>query len=312
MVNKLENLAFASWETFDVHLGEPLLLTACLSATEPNGASCVAAAWAFKEVAWVRDQFKARLDAVCHRCDELEIAWRPVKLKTGGQRTGTSVEGGVRDIAMALLEEFIAPHMRAGTPEIPLPFLGIRTPANTMLHRSVVPEIEVQYVVQTRRVAAMRVQLPLVPAAARTAASMLSATVEMADQHVVVHSESTADSTLDPDAHNAAMYIGITRVSNMSDVALTDVSMVHDNMFEARQPLANLPTDVQRLDQGKGYCSMYHCYAEGRQGGPPEWLGSSDHDQLLHRQSAAGFFCWTPQEEDAMVAAYLAPGGAAV
>ena len=312
MVQKLENLAFASWDAFDVHLGEPLLLTACLGPSLPNGAACVACAWTFVEADWVRLQFKDRLRALCKRCDELEIAWRPVTLQTATPRSGGEVKGGVRSIALALLEEFMAPHLKAGMDLMPLPYLGVRTPANNMVHRSLVPEIEMQYILKTRKVAAVRVQLPLVPAAARTSASMLSATVELAGQHVVVHSTSTADTTLDPDAHNAPMYIGITRVSDISDVAVTHDSAVHDNMFEARQPLADLPKEVQRLDKGLGFCSLYHCYAEGHQGGPPGWLGSEEHDGLVKRQAAAGFFSWSQEEEDAVVAAYMAAAAAAV
>lgn len=298
-VATLEDMVFPTWDRFDIHLGEPLLLAACLSQSEPNGSACTAVAWTFESVQSVRNKFKKRLKFMCKKADSLEVAWRPVTL-----RTGAAVTGGVWDIAMRLLDDFIAQHTVNGL--VCLPFVAIRSPADIMIRHALTPEPDLEFVMQTRRVAAVRVQLPVVPAAVRTSASMLSATVRPKGQRVVVHSTSAADTTLDATAHNAPMYIGLTRVSDTSDVAVTNDSIIHDNMFQTRQPLANLAEEVQRLDEGRGCCNLYHCYAQGHQGDAPLWRGGEAFDARLHSQAACGFFSWSQQEEDAVVLAYQA------
>lgn len=301
-MGQLEDIAFSSWDSFRVHLGEPLLLTACLGESRPNGAACSAVAWAFVPAWHVRAEFKARLAFMCKNAAKLKVPWSPVRLRTGAS-VPQQVAGSVESIANMLLERFIEANTSYDL--VGLPFVAIRSPSDVMIQQVLMPEPEMEYVLKTKKIAALRVQLPIVPAAVRTSSSMLSATVELAGQRVVVHSKSAADTTLDPVAHNAPMYIGLTRVSDAADVAITHDSIVHENMFAPRQPVANLAAEVQRLSQGQGYCNLYHAYAQGHDGQPPPDRGSAVFDARLNSQAAHGFFRWAPDVEASVVNAFL-------
>jgi hypothetical protein len=115
---------------------------------------------------------------------------------------------------------------------------------------------------------ACRLQLPLAPATVRVASSMLSKTVKVAQQGVDLHGEANeAESrdfnTLPPrptrccatwtvmlylcstsvmphaDNHNAAMVVGLTRVMQLADMALTDDTRLHSGILATGSRLQN-------------------------------------------------------------------------
>jgi len=132
-----------------------------------------------------------------------------------------------------------------------------------------------------------RVTFPLVPSAVRVATSMLSATMEHGEGRLVAHSVSTADVQLSASAHNAPLYVALTRVQNMEDLAITTDTKLHANMLKPRQPLKHLLKDVRVYGN---FVKVYHCKTAPHSAADHLDRGGVAHDGGLQAQLDAGMF----------------------
>lgn len=203
-------------------------------------------------------------------------------------------------IATAALAEFLNPLQATGAFAdcCMVPLVSVKKVNGDTYVVPLQPALEVVWD-EASHIVACRVQFPLVPAAVRTATAMLSATIEEGAQRVVVHSTSSADTTVTEHAHNAPFYIGVTRVRNMADLAITCGTVVHSNMFTPRQPLRNMLREFRAYGEN---CEVYHCQAVQKEG---EVVPSDSlvHDERMEAQFVAGMFGGTREDAEARGAA---------
>lgn len=159
------------------------------------------------------------------------------------------------------------------------------------------------------KVVAVRVQLPLAPAAVRTAASLLSMTVLPRRMRLVLHMPNVTDPNADTDAHNAPLFVALTRCVDAADVAFTTATKLHGDIFCPRQPMRGMLKAIAELNGAEAeHVSVYHCKAGVRGNGNAQGHArdSNVHDERLDAQHAAGWF-GQPEHVGAQLAAYVAP-----
>lgn len=306
-LTRVESMCCSSWEEFDYRIGEPYMLTTGIDSDKPNGSPCVILCWQYVNAKAEEAKFLKTLIQLYPHAKRLMPAWQPIHYNAAAG--GASTQGqSLYDIAKTLYVAFASKHSvtLGGVPWLRVPKVAVRTPTNNPSTVALLPVAEVLLVRGTCDIASVRVQLPMVPAAVRTGASMLSATLVSNSQRLVLHNTISRDPELDDDAHNALIMIGLTRVSDMADVAITDTSVLEEYMLAPRMPLQNLAKQVYELSQGQDLCSLYHCYALGHDGGEPPNAGSEEFDVRMTQQIAAGFFTWSEEEMEALEAAEAA------
>ena len=310
----MENFVFSSWSAIRIRIGEPYVLTARLSQEMPNGASCAVEYFKGVAVDAVRNAFDLRLDVLMgekvHQRPEaskrtLPMAWGPVRFSGPAPPAPFQKGSSARDVAKATLEEWIrrksttlldrqvvvVPHIRVRMP-------SGKTTSHTLLRR---PELE-SVMSAGGDVVAIRTQLPIVPGAVRTTTSTLSATVRRMAQRIVVHCTHAPDTTLSDEAHNAPLFIALTRVVNAADLALSTVTKIHANVFKPRRPLREMLSFLNGLGpEMRPHCTMYHCRAYPNAAQPAMARDGAVHDEGAHAKAAAGFFEPVEGEAEALL-----------
>lgn len=286
---------FSSWRNMRLNVGEPYMLTSRLAREQPNGSPCVIKTFTRVPAASVRNQFRGHMTAIAVDALTRQVAWGPVAFNFPTAALFTA-DSTMVDVALHALERFIQNHSSGPADEVILPILGVRTPTDVMQTRVLHPALEME-TADNGALVACRVQMPLVPAAVRVAAGMLSSTSRPGNR-VVIHSTGTGDTTMSEDAHNAPLFVAMTRVTNAKDLALTGATVIHANMCEPRHALRDLARFCRSVAGADGEnCKLYHCQALGHDGQPAPLHDGEEHDVVLHAQMGAGFF-----EGDAAVA----------
>lgn len=239
-----------------------MLLTTKVSETMPNGSPCVIKRFEVVPKDAARKTILGRCSQALRQIYQRPSAWSPVTfvgpapgVPEGGYHQ--TIHASVDDVITTTVNRFLDQITMTGDFEnhVFLPACQVRTPADVVSDTVVYPAPELVFD-RSNNLVACRVTFPLVPSAARVASSMLSSTIELGQARCVAHSMSSADTTLDPNAHNAALYVASTRVRDMADLAITHDTVLHPNMFKPRQPLRNV---VREMRVYGGYVRVYHC-----------------------------------------------------
>lgn len=205
---------------------------------------------------------------------------------TFGQPGGTVPDpANAEHIVTRVLDDFLSAHGEGGG--VLLPRCRLKLASGKSGTTRVYPAVET-VLTMTDALVACRVQMPFAPSAVRTASAVLSATLRV--RRVVVHCPRVGDVLQAHDSHAAPLYVALTRVPNISSVALTLETEWHDNIAEARAPFRDLAAHVQGWDKGQGYCRMYHCQSRGYDGHVSTPQGSAEHDAVHDQQVAMEFF----------------------
>lgn len=284
MLCELEDYTFGSWRSMELNLGEQYLLTTGTGDNTPTGTVSSVMSWSLVHKESVRNSVMHAFLRFMHDASERGMAWTGVHHSFAGdvqQQEGLRVD----DVVRALLDNFLDSNSQGGL--FPLPRCCFRSSSGGIVRGPVFPSVETVMDAEENLVAC-RVQMPLVPSAARLASAMLSSTVE--GQRVVVHVKEVGDVRVSREAHAAPLFVALTRVHCIAHVALTMETKLNDHVFEARVPFEELPQQVQQWGQGQGFAKLYHCQAIGYDGGLAVANGSDDFDSEHHDQVEADFF----------------------
>lgn len=275
----------------------------------PNGSACAIDLFVGIGRVDVLNKFMARVDLLlgnmAHRRQAAPrtraVAWGPVRCNFTPDPLPPGLDA--REVAQETLNTWMDSHVTASQ-EVILPLVCVRMASGKVTRAVLHPQPDLECVTSAgAEVVAIRTQLPLVPAAVRTAGSVLSVTVRPRTQRVVVHVRRAPDVTLDADAHNAALFIALTRVMNAADVALSHDTELHANVFTPRQALTRLLPDLRQLGAAKEHCKVYHCRAHPKTADEdPSLRPGAHHDDRLREQLASGFFMRAPGVAEALVA----------
>eukprot|EP00892_Ulva_mutabilis_P002815 jgi/Ulvmu1/12534/UM090_0021.1 len=328
---KLEEFILPTWRGLELRLGEPYVLTSKLGSDMLNGSACAIKCFTIKPLSYVLQAFVEHLDTLLAEKDRKAaeaakrsrpVAWGPVRfsfnhdkmqqrlaklpamMRTAlreefqewGDVLGASESKcSVRRVAIAALQTWLVDNLTSsrGAVFAFLPQLTVRMPSGTTREGALIPLPEVVSITAAGQdVLAVRVQLPVVPAAAvRTATSVLSVTVRPKTQRLDIHCTTARDPASDPDAHNTPVFVALTRAVNAADVAFTDATVLHENLVLPRHHPRTLMADLHALGANThDHCKVYHCCAWQRSPPPPHPRDSAVHDERLLLQAAHDFF----------------------
>lgn len=304
----LEDYTFASWHGLRLRIGEPYVLTASIDSYCPNGAPCAMRCLICVPVDAVEQKFTEYLDTLL--CEKVRgrpeaqkrtrpMAWGPVNFRPpldAVHLAGASVRSVAKDLLRAWIDHNKV--LRHGVWHVAVPRMCVRLPSGANMDRNLLPYPELESAVGAgEQVVAVRVQLPVVPAAVRTASSVLSVTVPAKSQRVVVHCTHAPDVLMSEEAHNSPLFIALTRVVDAADVALTCETQLHGNIFLPRQPLRDMLRSLRaRGQERRQHWKVYHCRAWCNAAAPERARDSEAHDARLHAQANCGFFDALPGE----------------
>lgn len=291
-VQNLEGFCFASWDVIDLKVGEPMLLTTRMSESCPNGSPCVITHFSFMSETKVWEHIVNKFEKALPGELARGLAWTPLTFPKAAQAElalqwqNGNVKSVVRKLVSRFLERCRGIGNHSGRVLVPHGWVRMPSGASTTCDFYPTPEIVMH---AGHKLVACRVTYPLVPSAVRVASAMLSATVEFGAARVVAHSTSSADTANDRNAHNAALYVAATRVKNMSDLALTEATAMHDNVFKPRLPLRSLVRDMVVYGDA---VRVYHCRSPAMDPALEELepRGDAVHDARLIQQMEAGMF----------------------
>lgn len=269
-----------------MYLGEQYLLTTAQGDHSPTGSPCVILKFSRVAVASVRRDIIANFTSFMRDAPTRELAWTEVYHSFHGP-DGQAGYGSALDVVERVVDAWLHAHAVDGV--VLVPYCRVRKVSGRTGLAQVLPSIEV-VVDKGEKIVACRVQVPFVPSVVRTANAMLSATVR--EQRVVVYCPKVGDPSGKRDGHAAPMFVALTRVTNIANVALATVTGPHDNMFDSRQPFQELSAKVLQWSNGQGYCRLYHCRSRGFTGVDVVDQGSADYDDVHRAQKQAAFFDW--------------------